>query len=72
MTSFRLHVDSRNYDFMIQCVYRILPKARVVYCSATGVTDVKNMVCTIYAYLGFVVNFAINYQHDADVHCKNY
>ncbi|XP_020605433.1 protein strawberry notch homolog 1-like [Orbicella faveolata] len=22
---------------------RILPKARVVYCSATGVTDVKNM-----------------------------
>ena len=23
---------------------RMLPKARVVYCSATGVTDVKNMV----------------------------
>ena len=22
----------------------MLPKARVVYCSATGVTDVKNMV----------------------------
>ena len=25
-------------------LFRLLPKARVVYCSATGVTDVKNMV----------------------------
>ena len=25
-------------------IQRMLPKARVVYCSATGVSDVKNMV----------------------------
>ena len=25
----------------------MLPKARVVYCSATGVTDVKNMVSQV-------------------------
>lgn len=29
-----------------RCLFcRMLPKARVVYCSATGVSDVKNMVC---------------------------
>ena len=31
---------------------RMLPKARVVYCSATGVSHVKNMVCTVYIFNG--------------------
>lgn len=33
-----------NFTVIIYFVFhRSLPKARVVYCSATGVTDVKNM-----------------------------
>ena len=32
------------YRFILFSLHRMLPKARVVYCSATGVTDVKNMV----------------------------
>ena len=31
----------------------MLPKARVVYCSATGVSDVKNMVSTRIDYTIF-------------------
>ena len=31
-------------SYSVSHLFRILPKARVVYCSATGVTDVKNMV----------------------------
>ena len=29
---------------LVTFCFRLLPKARVLYCSATGVTDVKNMV----------------------------
>ena len=35
------------------CLSRLLPKARVVYCSATGVTDVKNMVPADFDFVTF-------------------
>lgn len=37
-----LTLHEKTYLFSL---FRMLPKARVVYCSATGVSDVKNMVC---------------------------
>ena len=37
--------------------HRLLPKARVVYCSATGVTDVKNMVSNPQATLHILYFF---------------
>lgn len=35
---------STKVALAVSSVQRLLPKARVVYCSATGVSDVKNMV----------------------------
>ncbi|CAH1780986.1 unnamed protein product, partial [Owenia fusiformis] len=35
--------SSTKVALAVASIQRILPKARVVYCSATGVTDVKNM-----------------------------
>ena len=36
-------IDALNIYRSLNAIFRMLPKARVVYCSATGVTDVKNM-----------------------------
>ena len=36
--------QSTKVALAVSSVQRLLPKARVVYCSATGVSDVKNMV----------------------------
>ncbi|XP_073256050.1 protein strawberry notch homolog 1-like [Porites lutea] len=36
--------SSTKVALAVTTIQRMLPKARVVYCSATGVTDVKNMV----------------------------
>lgn len=40
---------------MSDFLYRLLPKARVIYCSATGVSDVKNMV-RLFMYC-FIISF---------------
>ena len=43
----------------VVCIFRMLPMARVVYCSATGVTDVKNMVNSHVVYSILFIIFSV-------------
>ncbi|KAM7430647.1 hypothetical protein ABFA07_018659 [Porites harrisoni] len=43
MDSTKYSESSTKVALAVTTIQRMLPKARVVYCSATGVTDVKNM-----------------------------
>ena len=54
-------------------VQKMLPRARVVYCSATGVSDVKNMVHTyihVYNMCIYLCNFSSQLQYTCTSWCQ--
>ena len=65
----KVALNTINQPFILH--YRLLPKARVVYCSATGVTDVKNMV-SIMNNCNFVETIYVHrYAHCLDGNISN-